>query len=79
MEIPKTVRVRRKGGGPDVFTLNASDFNPKLWEMAVEPQAPPSVAAAPVLPPAKDPEAAKPEVKADPVAPAKDKKGAKRN
>jgi len=74
----QTVRVRRKGAGGDIFTINAVDFDAKLWEMAVEPQAPPPVAA-PVLPPAKEPEAAKPEVNADPVAPAKDKKGAKRN
>ena len=73
----QTLRVRRKGAGGDVFTINAADFDVKLWEMAVEPQAPPSVAA-PVLPSAKEPEGAKPEVEANP-APAKGKKGAKRN
>ena len=78
MPNPKTIRVRRKGAGGDVFTINAADFDVKLWEMAVEPQAPPSVAA-PVLPPAKEPEGAKPEVEADPAAPAKGKKGAKRS
>ena len=62
----QTLRVRRKGAGGDIFTINAVDFDAKLWEMAVESQA-------------KEPEGAKPEVEADPVAPAKGKKGAKRN
>lgn len=58
MPNPATIRVRRKGGKPDVYTLNASDWNPALWEIVSEP--PLVVSSAP---------AEQPETKAEDEAP----------